>query len=190
MDRRKKIIIILIAIVLVIAIILLLIYFFGKKPIDTVVPPVDETENIVPTDGLISQLPAPSEKRAQDEKDYPLGLKSLASSYAERFASYSTDANFKNLQDLKIISTVKMQSYINELISTSVLGSEGYESQEARALNNQLIFLDQTQALVLVSLQLTKFVGEESLSTTSYTKLELNLVKIDDEWNVDEVTWK
>lgn len=191
MDRKKKIISASIIIIILIVIIILFLIFnpFGKRPNETA-PPADQNGNQASTAGKIDLLPPPSAARIQNEKDYPLGLESLTSSYAERFASYSSDADFKNLDDLKILSTSKMQAFIDGYMATSQIGQNGYELQEAKALNNQLIYLSQDKALVAVSLQLTKFQGEQANPTTSYSKVELTVLKNRDEWKVDEANWK
>lgn len=192
MERKKKIILISIIAILLVLIIVLFLFFnpFTKKPAEEVLPPVNQNENQNISNGAIDSLPAPSPERVKSEKDYPLGLESLASSFAERFASYSSDAKFKNLQDLVILSTPKMKSFIDDFISTSNVGKNGYEAQEAKALNNQLIFLNQDKAVIVVSLQLTKVQGEQSEPVISYSKVELTLLKSGDEWKVDEAIWK
>lgn len=191
-DRKKRIILISIIIIILIVIIVLFLIFnpFKKKPTEVILPSGSQNENQTPTTGKIDSLPEPSSERIKNDKDYPLGLESLASSYAERFASYSSDAKFKNLQDLKILSTAKMQSFIDNFIATSSIGADGYEAQEAKALNNQLIYLKDNQAVVVVSLQLSKSLGEQATPTISYSKVELKVVKVGDEWKVDEATWK
>lgn len=192
-DRKKRIILISIIIIILIVIVVLFLIFnpFKKKPADEVIlPPGSQNENQTPTIGKIDSLPEPSPERIKNDKDYPLVLEALTSSYAERFASYSSDANFKNLQDLKILSTAKMQSFIDNFIATSNIGGDGYEAQEAKALNNQLIYLKDNQAVVVVSLQLIKSLGEQATPVTSYSKVELTVIKVGDEWKVDEVDWK
>lgn len=185
MDRRRKIIIISAVVVLLIILIILLIFFNPlKKP--AVVTLEEEATPIV---NQVEQLPPPSPARVEGEKNYPLGLEPLAMSYAERFASYSTDAQSKNLEDLKPLSTVKMQAFINEFINASPADSGSYEAVEAKALNSQLIYSKDSQAVVSVSLQLNKFSGDKADFTTDYDKLELRAVKSGDEWKIDEVRW-
>ena len=186
MDRKRKIIIISLVIIILIILVVLLILFwpFGKKPVE-----VTPEEQTTPVTNQIEQLPPPGSKRVEDEKNYPLGLEPLAMSYAERFASYSSDANFKNLEDLVTLSTSKMQSFINNFIATSEIGSNGYEAVEAKALNSQLIFLKDNDSVLVISLQLTKFSGDKANFTTDYGKLELRAVKSGDEWKIDEVKW-
>ena len=97
---------------------------------------------------------------------------------------------FKNFQDLKPLSTSQMQAFIDNLIATSQIGSSGYEAVAAKALNSQLIYSKDDQAVVVVSLQLTKFSGDKTDSTTDYGKLELRTVKSGDEWKINEVEKK
>lgn len=187
MDRRRKIIIISLIVVVLIVLVVLFIFFnpFGKKPAEVITP----EEETLPVVSQTEQLPPPSPERIETEKNYPLGLEPLALSYAERFASYSSDANFKNFQDLKPLSTSQMQAFIDNLIATSQIGSSGYEAVAAKALNSQLIYSKDDQAVVVVSLQLTKFSGDKTDSTTDYGKLELRTVKSGDEWKINEVKW-
>lgn len=192
MERKKKIIWISVLIILLIIIFILLLIFnpFSKKPTETIIPAGNQNQNQTPLTGTVNTLPSPSPDRIKNEEDYPLGLESLASSYAERFGSYSSDANFKNLQDLKILSTTRMVNFIDSYVVTSTLGQDGYEAQEAKALNNQLIFLNDEKAVIMVSLQLNKYIGDQIDPTIDYSKVELTLIKNGTEWQVDEAIWK
>ncbi|MDO8668712.1 MAG: hypothetical protein Q7K65_00270 [Candidatus Buchananbacteria bacterium] len=187
MSRRNKII--LISALALVAAVLIFLFFFNKKPAE-VNPPENENGNQPTSLGQIDLLPPPSAERQSTEKDYPLGLESLTSSFAERFASYSSDAKFKNLEDLKILSTSKMQSSIDSFIATSRIGTNGFEAQEAKALNNQLIYLSADKAMVLISLQLSKFQGEQAEPIIDYSKVQLSVLKTGDDWKVDEAVWQ
>ena len=191
-DRKKKIILISIIIIILIVIIVLFLIFnpFKKKTAEVILPSGSQNENQTPTTGKINSLPDPSSERIKNDKDYPLGLEALTSSYAERLASYSSDAKFKNLQDLKILSSSKMIAYINDFISTSNIGQDGYEAQEAKALNNKLILLTDNQAVILVSLQLSKYSDDQIEPTIDYSKVELTLIKSGNDWQVDEAKWQ
>jgi len=190
MERKKKIILMVAVIVLIIVILFLIFRLFNKKSPVADLPVVNNNQNQAPMTDTIKPLPAPSLDRVKNEEDYPLGLESLASSYAERFGSYSSDAKFKNLQDLKILSSSKMIAYINDFISTSNIGQDGYEAQEAKALNNKLILLTDNQAVILVSLQLSKYSDDQIEPTIDYSKVELTLIKSGNDWQVDEAKWQ
>ena len=171
-------------------ILFLIFRLFGKKQPITNLPEVNQNQNQSPITDTIKSLPEPSQDRIKNEEDYPLGLESLASSYAERFGSYSSDAKFKNLQDLKILSSSKMINYIDNFIATSNIGQDGYEAQEAKALNNNLILLTDNQAVILISLQLNKYSGDQIEPTIDYSKVELTLIKSGNDWQVDEAKWQ
>jgi len=190
MDRNKKIILISAIILLVIIILVLVFFWFNKKPDETTQPPTDQTEIIPPGEGQVETLPPPSEARLKSETDYPLGLESLTSSFAERLASYSSDSNFKNFQDLNIISTAKMRAYLDNSRATSLVGQNGFEAQAAKVLNNQIIYLTEGKAVVVVSLQLVKYLGDQIEPTIGYAKLELTALKSGDVWLVDEIKWQ
>ncbi len=190
MDRRKKIIIISILVLVIVLLIALIFFFLNRKPVTIDSTPTNQTEVLPLTNGTIDVLPEPSEERIKNDSNYPLGLESFTSSYAERFASYSSDANFKNLKDLEVVSTSRMQIYINNLIVTSQIGQNGYEAQVAKALNNKIISVSSDQAVVLISLQLSKYFGEQSNATTDYSKIELSVIKVNGEWIVDSISWQ
>ena len=160
----------------------------GQNTVD-----IENVNNNVNSGGIstpITQLPGPSPERVEDDNSYPLGLKQLALSYAERFASYSTDANFKNLEDLKSLSTNNMIDFIDDFITSSDVNGDFFEATEAKALNSKLSYLTDSRATVDVSLQLVKFFGDKSSSTIDYGNMELECVKVGDEWRVDEANWK
>lgn len=188
--NRKKIIIILIIIIIVLLLAFLFWFFFFKSaPLADNGNQNDNSAGQTPTE-TTTALPAPSPSRINDEKSYPLGLKQLAISYSERFASYSSDANFKNLTDLEIFSTARMKLFMADFKRNNISGSNGYEAVEAKALNSQISSADNSKATVVVALQLTKFSGDKSNPATSYGYLQLKFVKAGEQWLVDEANWQ
>ena len=183
---RKKIAIISTVVVLILLVLLLFLFLilFRKEEVEVPEPKVEEPQNSIVEQ--LEKLPPPSEERIKDDNDYPLGLKQLAMSYAERFSSYSSDANFKNLSDLETLSTAKMKASIDEFISNSNLSTDNYEAVEARALNSKLIYLTDNEAVIVVSLQINKFESDKLNFETSYSKIELKLVNVNNQWFVDE----
>jgi hypothetical protein len=170
---RKRIIVIITSVVVVLLIILLIIFLLFRFGQDETSPPELTNTNTEPDEitRQIEQLPPPSEKRVESDEKYPLGLKQFALAYSERFASYSTDANFKNLEDFDF-------------------NNGEFEAVEARALNNQLLYHAEDTAIITVSLQLTKFKGNRTNPETTYGKVELRGVKVGDQWKIDEVNWQ
>jgi hypothetical protein len=189
---RKRIIVIITSVVVVLLIILLIIFLLFRFGQDETSPPELTNTNTEPDEitRQIEQLPPPSEKRVESDEKYPLGLKQFALAYSERFASYSTDANFKNLEDLKPLSTNKMINWIDDYITDFDFNNGEFEAVEARALNNQLLYHAEDTAIITVSLQLTKFKGNRTNPETTYGKVELRGVKVGDQWKIDEVNWQ
>lgn len=187
--NRKRLIIIMsvILILLIIALIVFLLFFRPTTP-EVVSQPTNEVNSNTNITRQIEGLPEPSPERVEDEENYPLGLKQLAMSFSERFASYSTDANFKNLNDLRTLSTSKMEQFINDYIATAGV-SDGFEAVEAKAINSQLIDFTEGSATLVMSLQLNKFEGDKADFETTYEKIELKCVREGDEWRVDEIKW-
>ena len=176
------------AVIVLLTLVSLFVFFspLNRQPAEV----VKTEEKLPPLANQIKQLPPPSPQRVANEQNYPLGLEQFALAYAERFASYSSDANFKNLKDLKLISTPKMQSFIDDLIAASTLGSLGYEAAAAKALNSQLVYSKDDKALIEISLQLTKFSGDRSQPVTEYNRLHLTSIKVGEQWQIDEAEWQ
>lgn len=186
MDREKlKKIIVIVLIILFIILLLLLLFFWLRKPKPVETPP--QNTNVVAN---VEQLPPPSAERMQDEKSYPLGLKQLVLAFAERFASYSTDADFKNFSDLEPLSTDRMIAYMADFVKNTAIGADGFEAVEAKALNSKSIISSETNATVDVSLQLTKYLKDKQNPETTYGRIQIKCVKVNGEWKVDEAVWQ
>jgi hypothetical protein len=135
----------------------------------------------------VGPIPPPSAERQAEAKDYPLGLKQVAATFAERYLSYSSDQPNKNLADLSPLMTLKMQAVARELVDAgSQTGSApGFVGYSAKALNSELISSDAAKAEVLVSLQRTQYSGDNPGPKVFYQEMTLQFVKIGADWRVD-----
>jgi hypothetical protein len=190
MMDRKKIVTIFISVflILLLLIIALLLIFKPFSPVIIVEPYVPGKDEVI--DRQLDQLPPPSPDRVRDDGSYPLGVKQFALAYAERFASYSSDAQAKNLEDLKDISTDRLIRYLDTLIDGFSTGTGAYEAVEARGLSTSLSYTTGNEALIVVDLQLSKFNESRSESTSEYAELEIKSVRVGDQWQADEVSWQ
>ena len=192
MDTRRKII--LAAIVAVFVIIIALFFWFFLRP-KTITPPAGNNNNanaeINANIEPVAPVSPPSAQRQAEEKEYPLGLKQVAATFAERYFSYSSDQPNKNLEDLKPLMTLKMQNTARGLIDAGQTAEApvfvGYSS---KALSSEMLSGGDAKAEVLVRLQRVQYSGDNPGPKVFYQEMTLQFVKIGSEWRVDSLTVK
>ncbi len=116
-------------------------------------------------------------------------MQNLARFFIEMLGSYSSDAKFQNVIDLKPIMTFKMQSWADSFI---VRNLENFENQDERittsVFKSEILSYESRYARVLFETRREKI---ENGETEIYNQdAEVKLVKIGDEWLVDSVEWK
>ena len=186
MSNRRKILIIAL-IILVIVIIFLVWWFFFRQP---AAPSVNFNANqALPVNEQIQELPPPSEARQNEEKNYPLGLKQLAFSFAERFGTYSSDAPAANLKDLEPLMTAKMWAKTEAMMAKNIPVS-GYDAYETKALNSKLVSSSKEAATVTVNTQRIHLQGNEPTQQVYYQNILLKFVRSGNEWKVDDAIWQ
>ncbi len=190
MENKKKIFIISLILAIVILIILILVILFWPKK---QVGPVDKgTETGIEFQSELN-LPVSSPERVKEESSYPLGLKQLAMSFTERYGSYSSDADFKNLDDIMPMVTEKMAKEIEgkkegtfENVNTEAQMFQGFTT---KALSFSLDETSDTQASVTVGTQRLTYLGSGKDANVSYWKIKLKFIKIGAEWKIDDAQW-
>ncbi|PIP33963.1 hypothetical protein COX22_01585 [Candidatus Falkowbacteria bacterium CG23_combo_of_CG06-09_8_20_14_all_49_15] len=123
-----------------------------------------------------------------------LDLEKLAASFAERFGSYSNQANFANIRDLQVFMTEKMRrwsaGYIQDLSNASADSTIYYGiSTKAVGRTFSTYDADDGRAEILISTR-----RRESFSTAANSKvfsqdIKINLIKQNDVWLVDGAFW-
>ena len=192
--NRKRLIIIILVVLALILISLAVWFYLQKRSVKVVERPTEQTENLVidkVTEDKLKQLPPPSADTLIDEQNFTLGLKQLAWTYAEIFGSYSNHANFKGWRDLKDLSTVKMQRYIDDIIGTGFNNIEIYEGYDTKALSSDLQNIDNVnaQATVLVKTQRVHSLTGQA-ERVFYQDILLQFVRINNEWKVNGAWWQ
>ena len=112
---------------------------------------------------------------------------SIARNFAERYASFSSDSHFSNLQELKILSTPQMSSRLEQIIRTTPTSTAFY-GVTAKVLKIDIDSLNDTSgvAKVTANLQKQETKGNQQ-PTVSYQNMSLDLVKSGNTWLVDQV---
>lgn len=184
----KKILIIVVILVLI-AIILL--FLSGQRKASVTNYQLSVTNRPTINQEVINQLVVQPEELTAEEKltllKNELVLK--ARNFAERYGSYSTDAQFANLRELK-----------NEMSDRFWQATENYISQKekdkitefygisTKVLNIQEKEFSTDQVVYLISTQ-----RQETKGTTPkvfYQDLELRMIKENGGWKIDQIVWK
>lgn len=190
LENRQKIIIGLLlgAAVLVVAFFLWLLFRPKEAPINLTQTP---TSTVQTGESIVEPvvLEPASQTRIENEKQYPLGSKQVAMTFAERYASYSTDEPVKNIQDLKPLTTQQFYSAIISATQTRE-GSGTFYGYSAKALSANLIKSSQSSADIAVSLQIEQTVGDGESGNVLYRTLNVNLIKSGEEWKVNGASWQ
>ncbi|MFA5029172.1 MAG: hypothetical protein WC518_00265 [Patescibacteria group bacterium] len=189
MDNKRRIVIVVLAIVVLIILVIICWWIlknnFGRQGTVNLNTNVNR-----PLTERIQQLPPPTAEEIAEEKKYPLGMKQLAYSFAERFGSYSNLTVNKNLNDLRGLMTVKMQAETDKVIDQTFTAPASYDGYDTRALESELLYLKDNEASILIKTQRSHYLEKESQPEVYYQNLQLKMVKVGEEWKIDEAKWQ
>ena len=122
-----------------------------------------------------------------------IDLKNMASSFAERFGSYSNHSDFNNIKNLEIFMTDSMRSWAQNMVEQerSKKSSGEYHgiTTNAIASNLQKFDKDGGEVKVEVVTQRRESQGEQGNIQTYRQNLTLTYVKREEGWKVDEAFW-
>jgi len=203
-SNRKNLGIFIIVIGLII--LLLVIYFGFFRKSDTAVTPVDN-EPAVGTPQLeeITTTPTttPGDK-IRDNQNYDLtketphqpnvnDLTKIAMAFSERFGSFSSQSDYSNFTDLKLLMTDNLKNWVDTYVAKikSEKSSSAYYGITTKALTVDVKSFDDKAgtADMMVVTKRSESTQEINGGTPYNQNLELKFKKIDGDWLVDEVYW-
>jgi hypothetical protein len=194
MQKRTKIILIIITALLLFLIVGIIFVLLNQKIIRVPVikKPAEEKkveESKLPAaEETLRQAQGLTPKQTQDLQE--LEIKRLASFFAERYGSYSNQAPFQNLIELKPFMTKKMQAWADELMRESQENMDTYHGFITKAISSEIVGIDSVEARVLVQTQRQEATGTTDNTRVFYQEIEVEMVKADGEWKANEVQWK
>ncbi len=175
-------VIILVIIGLALAILLVDDSFFNKSETinfdqDQIIDDIEVVEEIKPEPEVIINL-TPTE----------VTVITVANNFAERFASYSTDSNTTNLEEVKLLSSSWLINKLDDMIDNVGEANEFY-GISSKVLKTNIDSLDESngQASLTITLQRQETMGSET--KVIYQDLELTLVKTGNNWLVNDFEW-
>ena len=122
-------------------------------------------------------------------------LKRIASSFAERFGSYSNHSGYSNVLDLKIFMTKDMQVWADNFVEETKAKEKYnaiYYGITTKAISEEVQkFDDDTgQADILVKTQRRESTGEMGNASIFYQDVLISFTKENNSWKVSKAEWQ
>lgn len=193
MSKRNRLIILSGIIFIVLGLAILIVWLIFRAQPEPPAPPADPSEINIPVVLPQSSAVKTSPSVPPSAASLAANLKSTAASFAERFGSYSNEGNFNNLNDLRVLMTLKMNAWTNNYIASQQPGkNESYYGVTTIAISSKIITLSEElgQADILVSTQRQTAKGSTINPRVTYQDLEIELVNTNDGWKVDSAQWQ
>ena len=154
----------------------------SKTPVEREDIPREEKQNfqeIIPS--------YQSEKEAVTESS----LQTLATSFVERFGSFSSESDFANIEDVYPLMSTSYQEEMEEVVAKSVAPAD-YYAITTRVLNIKIETLDEEAgtATVTVSTQREEAIADIQDVKVRYQTIVLTFVKENGIWKVDSALWQ
>ena len=192
MSKRTKIIVIIIAIILGLILVVLGIFWLVKMaPLINSNIEVNQSVNSFAT-GLgrpadINEAPP----LIPSEPDLGAYLLAIATTFTEKFGSFSNQGNFENLNDLRSMMTPKMIDWTNNYVRQHQSEAiDAYYGITTKALLPKIADLQKSQVTILITTQRQETKNNTLNPQIFYQDLKLQLKKINDNWLVDEAEWQ
>lgn len=119
-------------------------------------------------------------------------VEKIANSFAAIFGSYSNQANFENLKDLKFFMSEKMRLWADNYISEHMSDSTPkiYFGVTTKSLKAEFVDFNNQTAKISIYTQRKESTGTKDNSRVYYQYLELAFVKEKGVWKIDGAYWK
>jgi hypothetical protein len=206
MENRKKIGLLIIIIGLLILAIIIIMFLKKTKPSVDVIstsPIIENNGNLNPTDDIEMPTTTPGDRPLNYQtyditKESPHALNAndaakLSSSFAERLGSFSNQSDYGNVTDLKIFMTSSMRDWADKYVAD--LKAKPYSGEYygimTKSLTTKVLSYDDKKGTVKIEVVTERQESQASLIGATYVqKMTLDLVKINDEWLVDNAVWE
>lgn len=170
------------AIAVIIGVIVLLFFVLRRGP---------ETDDQIP--------PPPSPEQEVIEQSFPREIANptplylpdpIARSFVERFGSFSTESDFKNLEEVTIFATPSLKTELQRVLNEAKNRRGGYYGVSTRVVNIQKVEESETTAKILVKTQRVETIDQPENTAIRYQDIELDMVREGDTWLVTAYAWR
>lgn len=133
---------------------------------------------------------------ADPQKFTKVDLMRMASSFAERFGSFSNHSNFSNIKDLKIYMSQRMKKWADQYImekSQEMGSTDLYYGITTKAIAEEVKDLDEDTGQAIVEVSTRRREATSSTSNTSNVFNQKIIILFTNEggaWKVDDANWQ
>lgn len=184
-EQRKKFLIlsILAGLILIVAILLLLWWLRPKTP---VVPETPDVRESMPAQTIRQEAPA-----VPPISPSTASAKTVASTFVERYGTYSSDVPFTNVDEVAALVTPELLAVLRATVYDVPEGSE-YNGRDTRVLSVTQREGSEKSGLMIfaVTAQHESFTGDRQQSTVTYQQARLTVLKQGETWLVSEFSWQ
>jgi len=118
-------------------------------------------------------------------------LATVARNFAERFASFSTDAGYLNLEEVKLLATSQLKVELDKMAAADKESPpKSYYGVSSRVLKLEVKEFNEAGNTAKITITLQR---QESRANqpdlVRYQDLNLGLIKTGEQWLVDSFTW-
>ncbi len=155
------------------------------------------TKNDREVDEIVVPAGAVEIKPVIDERDIPtpgaVSASTVARVFVERFGSFSSETDFANVSDIMQLATSSYQSELAALVASyrrQTVELAGYTGISTLVISLKPVSESDTATTLLVTTQREEAVGDPGNTTLRYQVAEVSLVKVGDNWLVNELAWQ
>ena len=117
----------------------------------------------------------------------------LAVSFTERFGTYSNQANYRNITDLKLFMTNAMASWADNYLEQQRAAhndTSNYYGITTKVISKELKDYDDQRAIVTVKTRRQEANNTtDNLSSAFNQEATISLIKEGNDWKVDSISW-
>ncbi|MDA0208484.1 MAG: hypothetical protein O3B64_03735 [bacterium] len=116
------------------------------------------------------------------------GPEVIATSFVERFSSYSTDNNFQNVIDAKALATASMDLRLDQLTETNSVSLSFY-GVSTYVITQDVIVEDNNGITFVMTTQREEAFDTPANTSTRYQDITVRVIRENGEWLVDDFIW-
>ena len=176
---------------MIIGLVVYFVFFFNKEkaPVET-----ENVRELVPAqnDQSTGTTVTPITQKEEEQITQTVNMEALASSFAERYGSFSSQSNFENIIELKLVMTDSMQKWADKYVTEQkekMPESTEYYGITTKALTTKALSDNGTSAKYLVNTQRVETFNDGK-TNMFFQEIEISLLKVNGDWKVDNAVWK
>ena len=109
----------------------------------------------------------------------------------ERFGSFSTESDYKNIEDVLSLVTTDLQVQLKQLLKDSrAQKNNSFYGVSTKVIGFNVVESTDTEMKAEIITQRSESIESPANTSVRYQNIALQLVKLDGEWLVSDYTWE